>query len=153
MGATMTIPTAIVCPSCGAVAFRTDAKIGSDFLYKCNGSKGQGIHVHGGAKAMPWKEPEQPADDAQIPMFGAYARTTDPDTSHEAAARVNVTALEATALRGLALLGGEGTSKEIARAVGKEWTTISPRMKPLERQGKVVRTDRRREGQTIWRLP
>ena len=82
----------------------------------------------------------------------AYARTHDPSTSHEAAKRVNVTKKENAAMRGLRFLGGRGNSKEAADAVGEHEWSISPRMKPLERKGLVIRTEERRDKCIVWEL-
>jgi hypothetical protein len=49
----------------------------------------------------------------QLDLFTTLARRTDPATSHEAAARVQVRASQQTVLR--ALHGGPGTSDELYR--------------------------------------
>ena len=91
--------------------------------------------------------------DSQGDMFSeAYARRTDLATSHEAALRVDATKREADTLCGLKKLGGTGTSREIARAIGVHEWSISPRMKPLERKGLINRTDERRDNCIVWRL-
>jgi DNA-binding MarR family transcriptional regulator len=72
--------------------------------------------------------------------FGAYARRLDPHTSHDAAASVKVTDLEAVVLYALKDIGTEGaTSHEVADHVGMDLVTISPRLKPLEKKGLVRR--------------
>jgi len=81
----------------------------------------------------------------------AFARHTDPLTSHLAAGRVNVPKREQEALdalRGLPLR--QGTSREIARAAGVDKWSISPRMKPLERKGFVRRLSTTRASQIVW---
>ena len=83
---------------------------------------------------------------------GAYARTADPGTSHEAAATVNVTKREIDAMRGLDILGGQGNCRRVAAAAGVHEWSISPRFKPLEEKGYVIRTDGRSEKQIVWRL-
>jgi DNA-binding MarR family transcriptional regulator len=83
---------------------------------------------------------------------GAYARSTDPATSHEAAATVNVTKREIDAMRGLDILGGQGNCRRIAAAASVHEWSISPRFKPLEEKGYVIRTDGRSEKQIVWRL-
>ena len=83
---------------------------------------------------------------------GAHARTTDPDTSHEAAATVDVTKREIDAMRGLDILGGQGNCRRVAAAASVHEWSISPRFKPLEEKGYVIRTDGRSEKQIVWRL-
>lgn len=84
--------------------------------------------------------------------MSAFARSSDPSTSHEAAARVDFTNLEAIALQGLEELGGRGTAKQVAAQVGRDKWSISPRFKPLEGKGKVARTEERHRGQIVWEL-
>ena len=81
----------------------------------------------------------------------AYARQSDPATSHEAARRVDTTKLERMVLGGL---DGHGpmTSKEIAAKAGKDKWSISPRMKPLEDGGLVTRTADRRNNSMVWKI-
>ena len=80
------------------------------------------------------------------------ARRTDPATSHEAAQTVDTTKMENAVLSTLGLYRSGLTSKEIADLSGFSLVTISPRMKPLEAKGKVVRTTDRRDKCTVWRI-
>ena len=82
----------------------------------------------------------------------ALARSADPETSKDAARRVDVTKREREALEGLRRLGGSGTSTEIAEVMGADKWSISPRMKPLEDKGELRRTDERRNKQIVWEL-
>ena len=84
----------------------------------------------------------------QTEMF-AYARNTDPATSHAAAATVDANALEE---RTLEVLRSEGnlTTKEMSGLTGIHVNSLSPRMKPLEEKGLVRRTDERRGGCIVW---
>ena len=84
--------------------------------------------------------------------MNAFARATDPQTSHDAARTVDVTLREAQALKGLSMLGGSGTSRQVAEVVGVDKWSISPRFKPLEAKGRVRRTDERHQGQIVWAL-
>ncbi len=85
----------------------------------------------------------------------AFARNTDPIPSHEAAANVAAAALESLVL---ATLGTHGplTTEQIAERADVSLVTISPRMKPLETKGKVVRDGKRKNrsgvSATVWRL-
>jgi predicted transcriptional regulator len=75
-------------------------------------------------------------------MHGAYARNTDPDTSHIAAANVNINHREAEVLRCIKISGFMGATRdEIALMAGMETTkdTISPRMVPLLKKGLIKR--------------
>jgi DNA-binding MarR family transcriptional regulator len=80
----------------------------------------------------------------------AYARNTDPGPSHAAAEAVDATKLEALTLAVLRRFPCGLTSFEIAEILGLEWSSISPRMKPLEERGLVVRTAERRNKRTVW---
>ena len=81
----------------------------------------------------------------------AYARTSDPLTSDEAADRVPVNRLEEVCLRHLQWRYPEGmTSYELALASGLSLVTISPRLKPLETKGCVYRNGIRRQGRQVW---
>jgi hypothetical protein len=77
---------------------------------------------------------------------GGLARASDPDTSHDAAAQVNVTACEAAVMAALRTAPVTGlTTWEIADLVpGLGWGSITPRMRPLENKGWVVRSGMRR---------
>ena len=75
-------------------------------------------------------------------MHGAFARNTDPDTSHMAAAGVNVNEREAVVLACIRANGWMGATRdEIALMAHMETTkdTISPRMIPLIEKGLVKR--------------
>lgn len=80
--------------------------------------------------------------------FAALARREDPVTSHEAAERVDGKLLAERVLQDLDE-HGPGTAHEIAERMGLSLVTVSPRMKPLEDAGKVVRGPRR-HGRTVW---
>ena len=84
----------------------------------------------------------------QTELF-AYARRSDPDTSHEATHRVDASAIEK---RILSVLISEGNlnTKEMAELTGIHVNSISPRMKPLEEKGLVRRTDERRGHSIVW---
>ena len=79
----------------------------------------------------------------------AYARNTDPDTSHVAAHTVDASAIEK---RVVDVLIGEGNlnTKEMSALTGIHVNSISPRMKPLELKGLVRRTDERRGHSIVW---
>ena len=80
----------------------------------------------------------------------AHARTTDPGTSHEAAARVDANALEGMVVGSLKELG-PGTTTEIASRLDRHSWSISPRMAPLERKGLVERTGEKKDRSQVWR--
>ncbi len=80
----------------------------------------------------------------------ALARSSDPDTSKDAAARVNVSKRERQVLDALKSLGDKATTREIADRSGVELLTVSPRLKPLEAKGLVRRTEARRDGAIVW---
>lgn len=80
----------------------------------------------------------------------AYARRTDPAESHDAAARVPVTALEDRVLCALRERG-PSTVPELAAYLDLRVVSVSPRMKPLTDKGEVERTGERRDGCAVWR--
>lgn len=67
-----------------------------------------------------------------------YARNTDPESSHEAAERVDATRLQQLVLEALKAVGVPMTSLRIAEYLGIPVWSISPRMKPLENLGLIV---------------
>jgi len=89
---------------------------------------------------------EQLALDAPL---RALARRRDPETSREAATRVDAKGLSDAVLAELAR--GPGTCHELAARMHEELVSISPRMKPLEGLGRVERAGKR-DGRTVWRL-
>ena len=85
--------------------------------------------------------------------FTALARHTDPGTSHDAAARMayGVATLETMVVQCLRAAPSGLTTDEIATHTGVRLVSVSPRMKPLELRGLVVRTAERRDGRIVWR--
>jgi hypothetical protein len=89
----------------------------------------------------------------------AYARATDPDTSHEAAEHVRgelATKLEAVVLSALREHPNGLTNHGLVRVTGIDWNTITPRIAPLVRKGLVFDSGKRREGPTnrtciVWK--
>lgn len=86
----------------------------------------------------------------------AYARASDRDTSHLAAASVRATELEATVLAELRKYLNGATSYQLAESLRLSLVTVSPRMRPLVSKGLAEDSGRRVTGpsgrsQTIWR--
>jgi DNA-binding MarR family transcriptional regulator len=81
----------------------------------------------------------------------ARARKLDPETSKEAAASVNTTAMEELILYLLYKFGPSST-KELAMKSLRSRDSLSPRMKSLEQRGLVFRTAERRDKATVWAL-
>jgi len=88
----------------------------------------------------------------------ALARRDDPETSHEAAAKVDVSKREAEVYAALRAVWPAGlTTHEIEDATGIAAGSVTPRMKRLVEKGWVERTEERRiprghtSPQTIWR--
>jgi DNA-binding MarR family transcriptional regulator len=71
------------------------------------------------------------------------ARHSDPVTSQLAAQSVSATHLEQLVYTYLFKTGRELTALEIARGMNMDIRTVSPRLKPLERKGGVVRLGKR----------
>ena len=95
-------------------------------------------------------------------MGGAYARHTDPGTSHAAAASFDTTRLEQMVRDGIASMAGYGTTwDELGPITGLPAPSISPRFKPLREKyliaakldpiGRVVkRPGKSGRGQIVW---
>ena len=83
----------------------------------------------------------------------ALARHTDPATSKEAAARVTpiLNVLEAAVDAAVFAAGERGaTAAEVHEATGIDLQSLTPRFRPLERKGRIVRTSERRDGRYVW---
>jgi DNA-binding MarR family transcriptional regulator len=83
-------------------------------------------------------------------------RKHDPETAKTAARSIKPRLLESLVL-GIMRSQQVGipygmTTSEIANATGLPRDSISPRMKPMEQRGLVVRTSERRDGRIVWRL-
>ena len=89
----------------------------------------------------------------------AYARRTDPDTSHKAARHVqgHLPSLEQEVLRSINSSGEAGqTIAEVERKTGIPIQTCSPRLAPLRRKGFIYDSGERRAGNTsrkqiVWK--
>ena len=96
--------------------------------------------------------------DHDVPRLDqAYARRTDPITSKESAQRVTASVSELQQLVLAALRKfGPGTTEEIARWTAKSLVTISPRLKPLEAKGAVIRSGKKvnqsGHAATVWKV-
>lgn len=80
--------------------------------------------------------------------WGAFARCTDPVTSHRAAATVDTSALEDIVLGYLRERLGGATSYEIASVLRMSLVTVSPRLRPLVKKGLVVDSGRKECGES-----
>lgn len=85
----------------------------------------------------------------QTTIFDALARSTDPDTSHAAAARTDGKQL-GWLVHAYLLANGPRTSHQVADGLGLSLVTVSPRMKPLESLGLVERAGKV-DGRTLWK--
>jgi len=79
----------------------------------------------------------------------AFARATDPTTSHAGAATVDVNALERMVVVSLRA-SGPATSTQVAERIGRDKWSISPRFAPLEAKGLIVRTGEKNGRSEIW---
>ncbi len=97
------------------------------------------------------------------PREHARARHTDPKTSHDAAATVNVESVRGSVIAVLSS-EGPGTSEQITawckaipQVKGRPLVTISSTLRPMERKGLVERVGRRRNISStfaiVWALP
>lgn len=79
----------------------------------------------------------------------AYARRSDPETSHEAAYSVDANSLELLAYKMIDSTGIEGvTGERLSFITGIDKNTICPRIAPLVRKGFIVDSGRRRYNET-----
>lgn len=84
--------------------------------------------------------PDDEDDLFSAPPLEALARTSDPETSHGAAAEVNVNHLEAEVCRAVGHYGQHGANCwEVACFLGLSLQSITPRMAPLRKKGKLKR--------------
>lgn len=77
----------------------------------------------------------------------AYARSTDPVTSHEAAEAVSpsLPTLDDQIIAYLKTRPDGATSLEISDAIGRTRVSVSPCLRPLERLGMVIDTGEKRK--------
>jgi hypothetical protein len=76
------------------------------------------------------------------------ARVEDPDTSKSAAAEVHATQIEGIVLHAIEQADLGLTSEECAACVGLSLVTVSPRMRPLVRRGKIRDSGQRRKNKS-----
>lgn len=81
----------------------------------------------------------------------AKARRRDPQTSHDAAAKVDVTQGESLVIEALTRFGPMNT-REIASKIGRPRENISSRLRPLERKGVVKDSGERCGNSIVWSL-
>ena len=100
-----------------------------------------------------------PNEHASYGELFAYARATDPDTSHLSAEHVRgelATKLEAIVLSALREHPNGLTNHGLVRVTGVVWNTITPRIASLKRKSLVYDSGERREGPTnrtciVWK--
>lgn len=87
----------------------------------------------------------------------ACARSTDPETAHDAANQTrgsNAARLSGLVLTALAARG-PSTSEELASYLGESLVSVSPRLRPLARKGLVVEDGKRKTASgssaIVWR--
>ena len=89
----------------------------------------------------------------------AKSRSTDPDTSEQAAESVRgevANRVEKEVLKALKSHHNGLTNHEISMVTGLPWNTCTPRIRPLVRKGLVVDSGERRQGCTnrkcvVWK--
>lgn len=85
------------------------------------------------------------------------ARAEDPDTAKDAAAETRTRILEAIVMRAIASAPDGLTSEECAAATQLSLVTVSPRMRPLVRRGKIFDSKERRKNYSgksaiVWKV-
>ena len=81
----------------------------------------------------------------------ALARRHNPQTSHDAASKVDVTRSESIVIEALTQYGPM-TTQEIAAKIGRPRENISSRLRPLERKQVVKDSGERRGGSIVWAM-
>ena len=107
--------------------------------------------VGGGAPSLQTPDGSKFALDPGAVPETALARSSDPETSHDAAARVDVARAEGRVLDCLRVLG-KANNNEIAEYLGCRVNASSPRIAPLCRKGLVRNSGERRDRQIVWEL-
>ena len=81
--------------------------------------------------------------------FKFFCRKTDPDTSHEAAKKLNLTQLEDTVLSAIQQFPNGCISDDVLKTL-PAWgvETITPRYAGLLRKGHIIDTGERRKGKS-----
>lgn len=84
------------------------------------------------------------------------ARVADPDTAKQAASKLPARAVENIVLHAIESAPDGLTSEEAAERTGLSLVTVSPRMRPLERQGKIFESVDRRKNKSgspaiVWK--
>jgi DNA-binding MarR family transcriptional regulator len=84
--------------------------------------------------------------------FTPLARRSDPDTSHDAARRIEpaVSSLELRVVGALLEHRSGLTAREIAVVIGERDGSVTPRMPALKDEGFVRTTGAKRDGSRIW---
>lgn len=82
----------------------------------------------------------------------ALARRRDPATSHRAARRVNAAGAAERIVEELRA-NGPGSSHDLAERLKLSLVTVSPRMRPLQRAGRIVELDADDNCRTVWDVP
>ena len=91
-----------------------------------------------------------------LAAHAAYARATDPDTSHEAAESMTKDHLSELQTKLLEFIKGKPavgcTQFEAVRGLGIPHETLTPRFAPLERKGLIYRKHKTRgaRGRQVW---
>jgi DNA-binding MarR family transcriptional regulator len=94
-------------------------------------------------------------DDDDGDQLDLWARRSDPDTSHDQLAHLTFRSGPIVSAI-LSMLGEftEGmTVLEMANHSGIAQVSVSPMMKPLEKEGRVFRTVKRRNRGIVWKDP
>ena len=95
-----------------------------------------------------------------LPLFDrAYARKTDPVTSHEAAEKItpHLGTIDDAIYKALLEVGPHGaTSDEIVEMTGLKYRSVTPRLKPMTRKGLVTGGKETRVGESghknlVWK--
>jgi len=87
----------------------------------------------------------------QADLYEAFARTLDPDTSHDAAEAISreLGRMEELVYQSVLKAGKDGlTCEEVTAQLEIDQITVSPRFKQLELKGRLYRTSLKRKNRT-----
>jgi len=90
----------------------------------------------------------------------AFARDSDPDTSHEAAelmSREKICRLQFIIVKYLRQLGNMGTSEEVENLSGISLQSLTPRFRPMVKKNILIDSGKRKTGKSgrrriLWEL-
>ena len=88
----------------------------------------------------------------QLNLHEAYARASDPETSHDAAKSVESNRLQTICLKAIRTASNGLTTEELAEVTNLPLVTVSPRMRPLAEMGLIYEGSKRKNRSGRWAI-